>query len=119
MALTASITTSDGTEHPNAFAMVYPVTLQVLPGDAQVKIGLHCWRDEASKIAGRSELAGYPTEIVFIGEAADTAIAQGLLPLAAIQWTGAEADLPIALDAVVAAIEDAVIAQRPEFSRAV
>ena len=120
MALTANITTPDGVEHPSVFGMVYPVTMQTIEGDTHVIIGLHAWHNEAAKLAGKSELAGYPDTITIKDGDALAAIGSGVFAMTALEFTGdPETDLPVALDAVVKAIENAVIAQRPEFSRVV
>lgn len=118
MALTANITTPDGGEHPEAFASVYPVTLQTVPNDFRVNLTLHCWHSQAAKEAGMSELAGYPQPISLEGEQAQAAIVAGMAPLAAVKWT----DSPIinaglAEATIIGAVEDIVIEQFPMFSK--
>lgn len=118
MALTASITTADGVVHDSAYALVYPLTLQTLTGDSQVKMTLHCWHSQSSKENQYSELSGYPTEISFHGEAALEAIVNGLSAMADIEWTeNPEQNALLAEAAIIEAIEDAIIGQRPEFTR--
>ena len=118
MALTASITTSDGVTHTNAHALVYPLQIQTVAGDQEIRLTLHCWHDEAAKTAGRGELEGYPTEVRLNGEAAMAAIVAGMAPLAEIAWTGNPlADAALAEAAIIGAMESVVMAERPEFSR--
>lgn len=120
MAMTASITTPDGVTHAEAFAKVYPLTVQVLPGDEKASVTLHCWHSESAFTAGASELSGYPVDIQFIGEAAQQRIMQAVVALGAVTPTGDPAiDGPAVTEAVIAALENIVIAERPEFARVV
>lgn len=118
MPLTASITASEGVSHANAYALVYPLQIQTVSGDQEIRLTLHCWHDAAAHAAKRGELEGYPTEVRLCGEAALNAIVAGMAPLAAIQWTGEPLqDAALAEAAIVAAMENAVVGERPEFSR--
>lgn len=120
MALTASFTTPDGAEHTAAFAKVYPLTLQILPGDEIASLTLHCWHSEAAFTAGLPELSGFPTEIRFVGQAAQQRIMQALAAMTALPMTGDPAiDGPAVTEAVIAALENIVIAERTEFSRVI
>ena len=120
MAMTASITTPDGVEHSAAFAKVYPLTLQVLPGDERFPATLHCWHSAASFAANAAELSGYPQDITLSGAAAQQSIMDMMLSVLPITLTGdPEVDGPATIEAVIAALEEAVIALRPEFSRVV
>ena len=120
MAMTASITTPDGAEHPQAFAKVYPLTLQILPGDELAALTLHCWHSESAFDLGLPELTGFPTEIRFIGQAAQQKIMQAIAAMRAVPTTGDIAiDGPATTEAVIAALENIVCAERPEFSRVV
>jgi len=118
MALTAVITTDDGVEHTNAYAEVYPLTIQTVTGDMSLSMQLHCWHDLAAKAAGRGELAGYPQPISLNGSAAEVAIVTGMAPLADIEWTEDPiVNAGLAQAAIIAAMEDVVIGQFPMFSR--
>jgi hypothetical protein len=119
MSLTAHITTPDGAEHPNAVAAIYPLTLQTIPGDMEVRMMLHCWHSAASRQAGASELSGYPAEVRIAGEQAQIAIVTGLASLATLQWTQDPAtNAGMAEAAIIAAMEEAVIQQFPAFVQA-
>lgn len=120
MAMTASITTPDGVTHAEAFAKVYPVTVQVLPGDEKASVTLHCWHSEAAFNSGASELSGYPVDISFVGAAAQQRIMQAGVALGSVTPTGNPAiDGAAFTEAVIAALENIVIAERPEFARVV
>ena len=120
MALTATLTTPDGAEHPQAFAKIYPLTLQILPGDEIAALTLHCWHSEAAFTAGLPELSGFPTEIRYIGQAAQQKTMQAIAAMGAVPATGDIAiDGPATTEAVIAALEDIICAERPEFSRVV
>ena len=117
MAMTASITTPDGAEHTAAFAKIYPITLQILPGDEIASLTLHCWHSQSAFESGLPELSGFPTEIRFIGQAAQQKTLQALAAMTALPMTGDIAiDGPATTDVVVAALEDIVCTERPEFS---
>lgn len=120
MAMTASLTTPDGAEHPQAFAKVYPITLQILPGDEIASLTVRCWHSQAAFESGLPELSGYPTEIRFVGQAAQQKTMQAIAAMRAVPTTGDIAiDGPATTEAVIAALEDIVIAERPEFARVV
>ena len=120
MALTATLTTPDGAEHPQAFAKIYPLTLQILPGDEIAALTLHCWHSQAAFESGLPELSGFPTEIRYIGQAAQQKIMQTLADMQAVPSTGDPlVDGNATTEAVIAALEDIVCAERPEFSRVV
>ena len=118
MALTANITTPDGVEHPNAYGLIYPMQITALDTEMRIDAGIHCWHDQAAKVAGRSELAGYPQPISLSGEAAQIALVTGLAPLAAIEWVADPVvNAGLAEAAIIAAMEAVVIGQFPMFSR--
>lgn len=120
MALTASFTTPDGAEHPAAFSKVYPITLQILPGDEIASITLHCWHSESAFTAGLPELSGFPTEIRYVGQAAQQKIMQTLAVMKSVPSTEDPiADGVATTEAVIAALEDIICAERPEFHRVV
>ena len=120
MAMTASITTPDGAEHTSAFAKVYPLTLQILPGDEIAALTVHCWHSETAFTAGLPELSGFPTEIRFVGQAAQQRIMQALAAMTALPLTGDIAiDGPATIEGVIAALETIVCAERTEFSRVI
>lgn len=119
MALTGSIVSPDGTEHVGVFALCYPLTLQVLPEGVVVAVDVHAWRSHQAHLGGLAELQGYPVTVELTGDDAEQAIGEAVSGLTAAQWSGDPAiDTPAAVHTVVGVIEDAVIAQRPEFSRA-
>ena len=120
MAMTASFTTPDGAEHPQAFAKVYPITLQILPGDEIASLTLHCWHSEATFESGLPELSGFPTEIRYVGQAAQQKIMQTQADMKAVPSTGDPiVDGNATTEAVIAALENIICAERPEFSRVV
>jgi len=120
MALTANITTPDGGEHPNVYAEVYPLIIQTVTGDTELKMSVHCWHDLAAKQADKRELQGYPAEIRLAGEAAQIALVTGMAPLAGIEWTADPVtNAGLAEAAIIAAMEDVVTEQFPMFSRIV
>lgn len=120
MAMTASLTTPDGAEHPSAYAKIYPLTLQILPGDEIASLTLHCWHSQSAFESGLPELSGFPTEIRFIGQAAQQKTLQAVVAMGAVTPTGDPAiDGPAVTEAVIAALENIVIAERPEFARVV
>lgn len=120
MAMTAMIETSDGVTHPNAFALVYPLTLQTLTGDAQLRMTVHCWHSVDSRSAGKAELDGFPTEIQLDGDAALAAIVGGLGSMSAISWgSDPVANALVAESAIIAALENTVVGLMPQFSRIV
>ena len=120
MAMTASFTTPDGAEHPQAFAKVYPLTLQILPGDEIAALTVHCWHSQTAFESGLPELSGFPTEIRFVGQAAQQKIMQTLADMKAVPSTGDPlVDGNATTEAVIAALETIVCAERPEFSRAI
>lgn len=119
MAMTASLTTPDGAEHPSAYAKIYPLTLQILPGDEIASLTLHCWHSQSAFESGLPELSGFPTEIRFIGQAAQQKTLQAIAAMGAVQMTGdIELDGPAMTEAIIAVLEDIVCAERTEFSRA-
>lgn len=118
MALTASLTTPDGAEHPAAYAKIYPLTLQILPGDELASLTVHCWHSQSAFESGLPELSGFPTEIRFIGQAAQQKTMQAIAAMRAVPSTGdIEIDGPATTEAVIAALETIACAERPEFSR--
>lgn len=118
MAMTATLTTPDGAEHPQAFAKVYPITLQVLPGDEIAALTVHCWHSQVAFESGLPELSGFPTEIRFVGQAAQQKTMQAIAAMRAVPTTGDIAiDGPATTEAVIAALEDIVCTELPEFSR--
>jgi len=120
MAMTASLTTPDGAEHPQAFAKVYPLTLQILPGDEIASLTLHCWHSQAAFELGLPELSGFPTEIRYVGQAAQQKTMQAIAEMRAVPTTGdISIDGPATTEAGIAALEDIVCTERPEFSRVV
>ena len=120
MAMTASFTTPDGAEHPQAFAKIYPLTLQILPGDEIAALTVHCWHSQAAFELGLPELSGFPTEIRYVGQAAQQKIMQTLADMKAVPSTGDPlVDGNATTEAVIAVLEDIVCTERPEFSRAI
>lgn len=119
MAMTASLTTPDGAEHPSAYAKIYPLTLQILPGDEIAALTVHCWHSQTAFESGLPELPGFPTEIRFVGQAAQQKTMQAIAAMGAVQMTGdIELDGPAMTEAIIAVLEDIVCAERTEFSRA-
>lgn len=118
MSLVGNITTGDGVNHTAAHGLCYPLQIQTLAGDPRVRLTLHAWHSEAARSAGASELDGYPLDLEWHGEAALAAIVAGLSAMSSIAWTGNPiADAQLAEQAIIAAMETAVCAQMPQFSR--
>lgn len=119
MSLTGSITTNDGTVHPEVFAQVYPLNLQTLPGDEWARFDIHVWHSAEAKAEGCAELMGFPRNIQLSGAAMLYKLVAMGQAFAAVAWSD---DPAIAAEqaeqVIITAIEDAAIEQVPGLARA-
>ena len=118
MSLSAHITTADGVEHPAAFGLVYPLSIVSLADRMEIRADIHCWHSEAAFTADAAELAGFPATVSWSGAEAGQKLVETLAGLAAVAW-GADplTNAIAAKDAIVAALETAVVAVDTRFSR--
>jgi hypothetical protein len=118
MSLTAHITTADGVEHPAAFGLVYPLSIVSLADRMEIRADIHCWHSEAAFTANAAELAGFPATVSWSGAEAGQKLVETLAGLADITWVpDALTNAINAKDAIVAALETAVVAVDTRFSR--
>lgn len=119
MALTGTVITSDGVEHTNVFAQVYPLEIQTIPGNEWVRFSVHVWHSEASKNSGASELPLSLYNLGISGEAMLIKLVAMGQAFSAVEWS---ADPVVAAEqaqnVIIQAIEDAAIEQVPGLIRA-
>jgi hypothetical protein len=120
MSLVANITTQDGVNHPLAYGLVYPLSIVSLEDRMEIRADIHCWHSQEAFNNNSAELSGFPATVSWSGMDAGQKLIETLSGLTSIQW----GDDPLvnaisAKDAIVLALENAVVSIDTRFVRLV